>query len=140
MAEEIKAIVALKKGEGRTLRAGGLWVYDNEIESITGTVENGKLVLDSTVEEQIITIKAIDELGTTICKEVALVNSWRKSNEKGFFYGPEELEKIEYAFDGITQSHITVVRWVLCVGCVIVFFTYVVFYAKYLQDKKREEE
>ena len=41
----IKAIVTLKKGEGRTLRAGGLWVYDNEIESITGTVENGELVL-----------------------------------------------------------------------------------------------
>ena len=41
----IKAIVGLKKGEGRTLRAGGLWVYDNEIESITGTVENGELVL-----------------------------------------------------------------------------------------------
>ncbi len=41
----IKAIVVLKKGEGRTLRAGGLWVYDNEIESITGTVENGELVL-----------------------------------------------------------------------------------------------
>ncbi len=41
----IKAIVSLKKGEGRTLRAGGLWVYDNEIESITGTVENGELVL-----------------------------------------------------------------------------------------------
>lgn len=45
MAEEIKAIVALKKGEGRTLRAGGLWVYDNEIDSITGTVENGELVM-----------------------------------------------------------------------------------------------
>ena len=43
--DEIKAIVALKKGEGRTLRAGGLWVYDNEMESITGTVENGELVL-----------------------------------------------------------------------------------------------
>ena len=43
--DEIKAIVALKKGEGRTLRAGGLWVYDNEIDSITGTVENGELVL-----------------------------------------------------------------------------------------------
>ena len=43
--DEIKAIVALKKGEGRTLRAGGLWVYDNEIESITGTVGNGELVL-----------------------------------------------------------------------------------------------
>ena len=45
METSIKAIVTLKKGEGRTLRAGGLWVYDNEIESITGTVENGELVL-----------------------------------------------------------------------------------------------
>jgi len=45
MADEIKAIVTLKKGEGRTLRAGGLWVYDNEIDTITGTVENGELVL-----------------------------------------------------------------------------------------------
>lgn len=42
---EIKAIVVLKKGEGRTLRAGGLWVYDNEIESVTGTAENGELVM-----------------------------------------------------------------------------------------------
>ncbi len=42
---EIKAIVCLKKGEGRTLRAGGLWVYDNELESVTGTAENGDLVL-----------------------------------------------------------------------------------------------
>ena len=24
-------IVTLKKGEGRTLKAGGAWVYDNEI-------------------------------------------------------------------------------------------------------------
>ncbi|MGN0506609.1 MAG: class I SAM-dependent rRNA methyltransferase [Lachnospiraceae bacterium] len=42
---EVKAIVVLKKGEGRTLRAGGLWVYDNEIESITGSAEDGELVL-----------------------------------------------------------------------------------------------
>ena len=26
------AIVTLKKGEGRTLKAGGAWIYDNEIE------------------------------------------------------------------------------------------------------------
>ena len=30
------AVVTLKKGEGRTLKAGGAWVFDNEIESITG--------------------------------------------------------------------------------------------------------
>lgn len=28
--------VVLKKGEGRTLKSGGLWVYDNEIAKIDG--------------------------------------------------------------------------------------------------------
>lgn len=36
--------VTLKKGEGRTLKAGGMWIYDNEIESIMGAFENGDLV------------------------------------------------------------------------------------------------
>ena len=30
-------IVTLKKGEGRTIKSGGLWIYDNEIATITGT-------------------------------------------------------------------------------------------------------
>ena len=38
-------IVTLKKGEGRTINAGGMWVFDNEIESIMGSIENGGLVL-----------------------------------------------------------------------------------------------
>ncbi len=42
---EIKGIVTLKKGEGRTVNAGGLWVYDNEIESITGNITDGDLVV-----------------------------------------------------------------------------------------------
>lgn len=37
-------VVTLKKGEGRTLKAGGAWVYDNEIESIMGSYENGDIV------------------------------------------------------------------------------------------------
>ena len=37
-------IVTVRKGEGRTLKSGGMWVYDNEIESIVGTVEDGDLV------------------------------------------------------------------------------------------------
>ena len=37
-------IVTLKKGEGRALKAGGAWVYDNEIESITGRFKNGEVV------------------------------------------------------------------------------------------------
>ncbi|MCC8105750.1 MAG: class I SAM-dependent rRNA methyltransferase [Clostridiales bacterium] len=37
-------LVILKKGEGRTIKSGGLWIYDNEIESITGTFHNGDMV------------------------------------------------------------------------------------------------
>lgn len=39
-----ETIVTLKKGEGRTLKAGGMWVFDNEIESITVRFENGSIV------------------------------------------------------------------------------------------------
>ena len=37
-------IVTLKKGEGRTLKSGGMWVYDNEIDTIMGSFENGDIV------------------------------------------------------------------------------------------------
>lgn len=37
-------VVTLKKGEGRTLKAGGAWVYDNEIDTILGSFENGDIV------------------------------------------------------------------------------------------------
>ena len=40
----MKAIVTLKKGEGRTIKAGGLWIFDNEIDSIMGGFSNGDLV------------------------------------------------------------------------------------------------
>ena len=39
-----QTIVTLKKGEGRTLKTGGMWVYDNEIESVVGNFENGDIV------------------------------------------------------------------------------------------------
>ena len=39
-----RAIVKLKKGEGRSLKSGGLWIFDNEIDLITGHYENGELV------------------------------------------------------------------------------------------------
>ena len=41
-----QAVVVLKKGEGRTLKAGGMWVYDNEIASVTGSYEDGDMVID----------------------------------------------------------------------------------------------
>lgn len=37
-------IVTLKKGEGRTIKSGGMWIFDNEIESIVGTFKNGDIV------------------------------------------------------------------------------------------------
>ena len=38
------ATVTLKKGEGRSLKAGGAWIYDNEIESVMGSFEDGDIV------------------------------------------------------------------------------------------------
>lgn len=40
-----EAIVTLKKGEGRSFKAGGLWIYDNEIDTIAGTFHNGDIVI-----------------------------------------------------------------------------------------------
>ena len=40
-----QAIVTLKKGEGRLLKSGGAWIFDNEIDSIMGEFENGDIVI-----------------------------------------------------------------------------------------------
>lgn len=39
-----RAVVTLKKGGGRSLKAGGMWIYDNEIDSVMGNFENGDVV------------------------------------------------------------------------------------------------
>lgn len=39
------AIVTLRKGEGRTVKSGGMWVYDNEIASIAGSFQDGDIVI-----------------------------------------------------------------------------------------------
>ena len=36
--------VILRKGEGRTIKAGGAWVYDNEIDRVKGEVQDGEIV------------------------------------------------------------------------------------------------
>ncbi len=38
------ATAVLKKGEGRSLKAGGLWVYDNEIAEVKGNFEEGAVL------------------------------------------------------------------------------------------------
>ena len=40
----MSAIVTLKKGEGRTIKAGGAWIFDNEIDTITGRFKNGEVM------------------------------------------------------------------------------------------------
>lgn len=39
------AVAVLKKGEGRALKSGGPWVYDNEIANIMGSFENGDVII-----------------------------------------------------------------------------------------------
>lgn len=39
------AVATLKKGEGRALKSGGLWIYDNEIESVMGDFSDGDIVI-----------------------------------------------------------------------------------------------
>lgn len=41
---EDRAVVKLRKGEGRYLKAGGAWVFDNEIDVINGSYKNGDIV------------------------------------------------------------------------------------------------
>ena len=39
------AVVTLKKGEGRFLKSGGMWIFDNEIANIMGSFVDGDIVL-----------------------------------------------------------------------------------------------
>lgn len=41
---EADTVVVLRKGEGRTVKAGGAWIFDNEISSIHGSFKNGSIV------------------------------------------------------------------------------------------------
>ncbi len=38
-------IVTLKKGEGRGVKSGGMWIFDNEIATIAGRFQNGDVVV-----------------------------------------------------------------------------------------------
>ena len=39
-----KAVAILKKGEGRALKAGGMWIYDNEIAHVEGEFADGDIL------------------------------------------------------------------------------------------------
>ena len=38
------AVAIIKKREGREFKAGGAWIYDNEIDRIEGSFENGDVI------------------------------------------------------------------------------------------------
>ena len=41
---KVSAVITLKKGEGRLLKSGGAWIFDNEIADIEGSFLNGDVV------------------------------------------------------------------------------------------------
>lgn len=40
----MSAKVILRRGQGREFKSGGLWIYDNEIDRVEGSFENGDIV------------------------------------------------------------------------------------------------
>ena len=44
MTQKSEATIRLKKGEGRTIKAGGAWIYDNEIDRVEGDAVPGDIV------------------------------------------------------------------------------------------------
>lgn len=70
-----KVIVTLKKGEGRVLKSGGMWVFDNEIDKIEGTPENGSFALNA-AKAGASSVLGVDasELGINQAKENAKLN------------------------------------------------------------------
>ncbi len=40
----MSASAVIKKGQGRSLKNGGMWIFDNEIEKVDGEFQNGEIV------------------------------------------------------------------------------------------------
>lgn len=40
----VDAVATIRKGEARALKAGGQWIYDNEIESVMGSFQDGDII------------------------------------------------------------------------------------------------
>lgn len=86
-----ETIVKLKKGEGRTIKSGGLWIYDNEIDTITGRFKNGGIVTvhdyndyplgkgyinqNSTIRVRLLTRNVDEEIDDNLLKR-RLQNAW----------------------------------------------------------------
>ena len=71
-----KAIVTLKKGEGRMLKSGGAWIFDNEIESVMGNFDDGDIVLVHDFDGY--------PLGRGFRRGISIRRSTRRFSRKGF--------------------------------------------------------
>lgn len=90
------AVVTLKKGEGRALKQGGAWIFDNEIASILGAYENGDIVLvrdfdgypmgrgfineHSKIRIRMMTRNIDQEIDETFLKKMLMVNKEAQQN------------------------------------------------------------
>lgn len=79
------AKVKLIKGRGRSLKLGGAWVYDNEIDRIEGTYENGDIVEIHDFDDYFMGYGFINDHSKI---RVRLLSRWKED-----IPGPELLEK-----------------------------------------------
>lgn len=80
---EKRAAVKLKKGSGKTLKSGGLWVYDNEIAQVIGEFENGALVNVLDFDEYFLGVGFIN---TASKIRVRLLSRLNQKIDEEFFY------------------------------------------------------
>lgn len=69
------AAVVLRKGEGRTIKSGGAWIFDNEIAEIRGTFQNGDIVR---VEDFDSFFMGYGFINTNSKITVRMLSRWRK--------------------------------------------------------------
>ena len=77
------ATVILKKGEGRTIKAGGAWIFDNEIDKIDGDFENGDIIR---VEDFDGFKMGVGFINTNSKITVRMLARWRDEIDDDFLY------------------------------------------------------
>ena len=62
-------VATLKKGEGRMLKAGGLWIFDNEIAAVTEDAVNGELIAVQDFDGYPMGTGFYNKIGRASCRE-----------------------------------------------------------------------
>lgn len=97
---EITGKVKLKKGEGRTIKAGGAWVYDNEIDEISEGVIDGRLVQVLDFDDYLMGIGFINRKSKIT---VRMLSRHEQSIDSDFIEGRVRAA-IEYRFTTVDTS------------------------------------